>query len=214
MRKRFFICACISALLLTACGGAKATSKYAVSVEDAEHFVEKAAQKEIFESYDEVISYLTKGQSYAYIRLNGYDGELLMVTVNVCADDNEDRNPLELYYTIFAKDGNDVSSIGDKYFYGGKECPLAIGDGMLFSCAPDEIVSYSVYDDSTTGEMFLVHMASLSKYYHEDGEPYCLGFVSDPNDPIWSIDADPEEAYAEWEQKYSNAKKIKFTVVK
>ena len=243
MRKKFVASACLSLFLLTACGGEKAVSENTnigategtTAIEDVSatedisdiedayeeetnsedpRFLKMFEQKDEFKSYDEVISNLTKGNGYAYIKLYGYDEELLIVTDYVYTDDNKDSDPPCSSYVVFAKDGNVVRNIAGYYFYGGRECPLAVGEGMLYSCKPDEIVSYTVYDDRPD-EMFLVHMEFAVKDYDKNGNPYYYGFISDPENRLsTAIEIDSEEVYTERLKKYLNAKEIKFKVKK
>ena len=112
-------------------------------------FVETNAGTDQFKSYDDIISNLKKGEGYAYIKVKGYDGDLLAITETVNAKHSID---VAIYGM---KDGMAKCfgcAIGEEDKY-----PVAVGDGIVYVCSTD--ASYVVFlretnsfDDGDTKE--------------------------------------------------------------
>ena len=104
-------------------------------------FVETVAGKTDFASYDEIISYLKKGQGYAYIKLKGYNGDILAITESVYTDNNENHSTdVSLYGE---KDGVDYFFISkeefEKRLKEGKFVESSLYNGNYYGCGKDQV---------------------------------------------------------------------------
>ena len=84
-------------------------------------FVEEAAGKNNFTSYDEVLSYLKTGTGYAYFELEGYDGKLLAVAEKIY--DDKEGHKVASEATFYGDFNGTVKFVGNA-FSGGEAYPL------------------------------------------------------------------------------------------
>lgn len=84
-------------------------------------FVEEAAGKNYFTSYDEVLSYLKTGNGYAYFELEGYDGKLLAVAEKIY--DDKEGHKVASEATFYGDFNGTVKFVGNA-FSGGEAYPL------------------------------------------------------------------------------------------
>lgn len=84
-------------------------------------FVEEAAGKNNFTSYDEVLSYLKTGNGYAYFELEGYDGKLLAVAEKIY--DDKEGHKVASEATFYGDFNGTVKFVGNA-FSGGEAYPL------------------------------------------------------------------------------------------
>lgn len=143
-------------------------------------FVEEQANKTEFESYEEVISYLTSGQAYAYIQIQGYEGDLLAVADTTYEYEPGKNAAMEIY--IYAMINNSVQYVTVAWSDGTGR-PIAVNDGVLV-CATQHDVSGSFFNPDGDGIM--------TKFYaseeYESGEAHYSGFERETN----SFDAENE----------------------
>ena len=163
-------------------------------------FVEEASKKDKFKSYDEIISYLTKGQGYTKIKIKGYNGEVLAITDSVDAE----KHGVEVAF--YGEVNGIVKNIGNA-FSCEKEYPIATGNDMVYACYTDCYESLFLNPDGD-GLMIKDHIT-------KDGDTY-LGFLRETN----SLDeADTkdftggEKEFKEYWKNYEAATPISFTVV-
>ncbi len=152
-------------------------------------FVEEVAGKTEFESYDEVISYLKKGQGYAYIQLKGYNGDVLALAENVYKDKGKNLAiDVALYGEVdgVVKNLGNVSSAGTAY-------PVAVQDGAIFACNHH---SYEVYFVNPEGDGLMMKDC-IHEEYNENGNATYIGFTRETN----SFDNDVEFTGGEAEYK-------------
>lgn len=90
-------------------------------------FLQEQAGTTSFDSYDDVIAALTKGQGYAYIKLIGSDEEVLAVTDLVFEADHSAYEA-----SIYGMPGGKVTQLGS-VFGNGSAYPLRVSDGILYS---------------------------------------------------------------------------------
>lgn len=167
-------------------------------------FVEEAAGKTRFESYDELISYLKPGQGYAYVKLFGSDEDLLFITdepydngdgkmVAITADIHGFRNGAVEYYTV-------EQSLGTAN-------PLAVADGVLYSGGHHEVNGDFVVPD---GDAIMMKFTASE----ENGE--YTGFFRTTNSFEESVSTEitTKEQYDELYDQFLAAEPIEFTIVK
>lgn len=170
-------------------------------------FVEEKADKTEFKDYDELISYLEKGQGYAYIQLQGYDGELLVISKELYDDGDGEQVAMEavVYGVVGGKVQYLTVAVSD-----GTARPIAVNDGVLVYAHQHEVGGDFLNPDAT---------GIMSKFYayesFEDGEASYSGFFRDTNsfDEDNQREVDTEEAYYELYQVYLDGDPIVFTVV-
>ncbi len=158
-------------------------------------FVEANSGKDSFESYDELISLLNKGEGYAYIKLKGYEGELLAVTDNILED--EQGNKITDSASIYGDTGEKVVNFGN-VFGNGKEYPVRC-DGELIYCAGEGMYESDFVTGSGDGIMVKDYIAESTD---ENGEIAYFGFLRDTNsfDEEKELPEDKEEAQKLYEK--------------
>lgn len=169
-------------------------------------FVEEVAGKSEFESYDEVISYLKKGQGYAYIKVKGYDGDILALAESTYHD--KEKN-LSIDVALYAKVDGVVKNLGN-VSTAGTAYPIAVEDGALYACNPH---SYEVYYVNPEGDGLMMK-DSIHEEYDDSGKPSYTGFTRETN----SFDNDVEftggeKEYEKYYENYLSATPIDFTPV-
>ncbi len=107
----------------------------------AEDFVQEQSGKTSFDSYDDIISALTTGQGYAYIKLYGSDEELLAVTDLVFEADHT-AYEASIYGILDGKVTllSVVSGAGSAY-------PLRLEDGILYAGSNHSYETYFISAD-------------------------------------------------------------------
>lgn len=90
-------------------------------------FLQEQAGTTSFDSYDDVIAALTKGQGYAYIKLIGSDEEVLAVTDLVF---EADHTAYEI--SVYGMPNGKVTQLGS-VFGNGSAYPLRLADGILYA---------------------------------------------------------------------------------
>ena len=169
-------------------------------------FVEQAAGKDTFESYDEVISYLKPGQGYAYIKLVGYDKEFLLVTESTYNSDVNTNASIEA--EVFC-DYNGKIGFGTLVYTNGTAYPLAYKDGILYECKPHEYATCFATPDGA-----IMMKDCITEDYGENSEMVYIGFVREENDFEKTFDfTGGEKEYNEYWENYRAAEPINFTVV-
>ena len=92
-----------------------------------EDFLQEQSGKTSFDSYDDVIAALTKGEGYAYIKLIGSDEEVLAVTDLVF---ESDHSAYEI--SVYGKPEGKVKQLGLAYG-NGSSYPLRLEDGIIYA---------------------------------------------------------------------------------
>ena len=109
--------------------------------EVAEDFVQEQSGKTSFESYDEVIAALTKGQGYAYIKLTGSDEDILAVTDLVFEADHSAYD-----VSLYGKMDGKVKWLG-LASGNGSAYPLRLADGILYGGDNHSYFTYFLTSD-------------------------------------------------------------------
>ena len=168
-------------------------------------FVDVASGKEDYESYDEVISYLTDGQAYAYIKLQGYDGDILLVSEGTF--DNGGVNAA-IDGALYSDQGGKVSCLGT-VMSGGTAYPFAVKDGILYTCGNH---SFECGFLNPEGAYMIKDYVYID--YDTEGKGVCSGFLRDTNEnPVdKEFEGGEEEFYALFDV-LEDAEVVSFTVV-
>ncbi len=167
-------------------------------------FLQEQSGLREFADYDEVIAQLKKGQGYAYIRLTGYEGDLLAVTEQVFEADNTAAEA-----AIYAMEDGKAKNIGN-VFSNGSAYPLRCEDGIIYT--GDMHTYESSFISASYGGIMV-------KDYVQDGvnegnEEY-TGFLRETND--FDHDKDftgGKEEFQKLIDEREKKKVIEFTAVK
>ncbi len=150
------------------------------------NFLEERAGKSEFESYDEIISLLENGEGYAYIKLDGYDGDVLAITDMLYAwdEDTSAAISVSLYTPCGYIEGNPIYDIGDVQT-GGTAYPIRLSeDGTLYVC------NNRTFSKLKVSEQGLLYYAEKTNIvYSEDGTATVMGFTAEDGN---IVDAQPK----------------------
>ena len=227
MKNRIVYLIMAGTIMLTGCSGTSAAGNTETPAETAEasepeaedvetnsedegfmpdSFVDIAAGKIDFASYDEVLSYLKKGQGYAYVKVKGYDGDILAVTESVYTENNENHS---IDVALYGEKNGVVNDFGNA-FSNEKEYPIAVGDGIVFSCYTNNYETLFINPDV---DGFMVK----DYIYGEDdgsGKLTYSGFLRESNNFDDTADfTGGEKEFNEYWENYKAATPINFTVV-
>lgn len=174
-------------------------------------FVEEAAGKETFESFDELLSYLQPGNAYAYLELTDFDGKLIAVTEQ-SYDDLEGHNAA-IEATFYGDVDGAVRFIGNA-FSGGTAYPIRTDGTHIYYGSNRGFESEIMTSDGRS----LMIEDTITYDYDEDGNEVYSGFLREDNKTFDSLDLpeDPEETAKLLDQMYEEYEKaeiINFTVV-
>lgn len=122
-------------------------------------------QKAEYDSYDAVIDNLQSGSGYAYIQINGYDGDILAVADSTYKWDNDENVSITVY--LYAQDGDKVEILGN-VLTGGTAYPVRCQDGILYDCNMKSYAETEV-QQNTEGKYVLHHTKRASISYASDG---------------------------------------------
>ncbi len=145
------------------------------------NFLEERAGKYEFESYDEIISLLESGEGYAYLKIDGYDGEVLAITDMLYAwdEDTSAAISVSLYTPCGYIEGNPIYDIGD-FQTGGTAYPIRLSDdGILYVCNNRTFGKVKV---STQGLAYYAEKTNIS--YSEDGTATVEGFTCEDGNMV------------------------------
>ncbi len=165
-------------------------------------FVQEQAEKYEFASFDEILSYLKPGQGYAYIQVEGAEGDVLALAEEVY--DNKGASNVALYAMV---DGKPVD-LGYVMGYGA-EYPVRCADGIVYGG-----------DDLTYEAMFInpeTHGVMAKDYVYQSLDangPTYGGFLRET--PDFDHDKDFTGGEAEFKaylDERDKKKIIEFTVV-
>ncbi len=168
------------------------------------NFVVEQSGKTEFNDFDDVISCLTKGQGYAYIQLDGYDGDILAVAKEVFLADHSAAEA-----SLFVMDGDKAKYIGDAVG-NGSAYPLRCEDGILYAGDNHNYMSHYMASE---------YLGMMVKDIVMDGEDFgddeYFGTLRDTHD--FDHDKDFEGGKKEFEallEEREKKKLIEFEIVK
>ncbi|MCR4657003.1 MAG: hypothetical protein K5770_12350 [Lachnospiraceae bacterium] len=152
-------------------------------------FVEFETERNVFDSYEDLISCLKEGNGYAYIELEGYDGELLAIAEATFDDLEGHQASMEVY--LYGDYDGEVVNIGNFFSY-GTAYPIRCDGKLLYGGGNHEYESDFLNEDGTG----LMVKDLISVDYDEQGNASYYGFLRDKNvfDEDKEIPEDPAEA--------------------
>ena len=175
------------------------------------NFLEAELQRDTFESFDEIISLLDKGNGYAIVKVNGLDDEVLMITEGVY--DNLDGNMAAIDTSIYRNDNGTVICIGN-VFSSGTAYPISLdAEGRIYSGGHHE-VDINVIADETKGIMTLVY---AHESFDENQNATYSGFIRENNTlsegGVDIAEDDPSVLEQLFKDYFESTTPINFTVV-
>ncbi len=172
-------------------------------------FLEEKAGKGAFESEEEILSYLEKGQGYAYVELTGSDEKVLGVSGEIYEKDGKNVGAEICLYG--ERDGKYIN-LGNAYAY-DEQHPLQCADGVIV-CNSDEMYEE---DFLSADEGYVMVKAYLYKSEDENGKTVYGGFIREDNSFDESKEQEVPEDGADIFDKYTKSATdipvIEFTVV-
>ncbi len=211
----FVIAAAMTGSLVTGCGSAStkettaaATTEEATTQESVEEnttqaseeteaadsdfmpadFLEERAQKNTFESFEDIISYLDgETEGFAYVSLTGSTSYVLAVSNLVAV---EDGTTTEANFYAYTSD-NKLVNIG--MAYGDETHPLRLSDGTLYTCTDNEYGKMQI--NSKSGG--LTYVDHTQKFKESDGTISFSGFKRETaeGDSTETHDVETEEQF-------------------
>lgn len=175
-------------------------------------FVEEAASKTSFDSYDELIGFLKQGEAYAYVNMLGSNEQILLITDEIAEKDGKATASLVYPYL---RNGDGKIVFGSLIGGSGEGNSVAVtSDGLVYSCSEDSIEVYCISKENKS----IMCKDYLYKGTDENGKTSYTGFIRKENslndDGTEYIDTDSDEIYNNLVSEYENAKPIEFTLVK
>ncbi len=118
-----------------------------------------------FSSYDDVIASLPSGAGYAYVKLNGYDGDILAV----CSSTYEDEGTnCAIDATLYVENDGKAELLASVQT-GGTSYPITVEDGILYYNTPQQFAQADVTkNDDGKYELNYIKFAAIS--YNDAGE--------------------------------------------
>lgn len=170
--------------------------------------------KSEFESYDEIISCLSEGMGYAYVKVMGSKDDILLITCEGTYDYGDGvRAAIEAYPYLLNGEGK--YSCGSVLVSDGTAYPIAVNDkGMIFSGGNHEIEVSVLTSDTDTPA--IMNLAYLYESFDENGNATYGGFVRDTNEVMVDgkdIEPDDGETMAEYYRMFDEAEVVNFTVI-
>lgn len=178
-----------------------------IPVDVPNSFVEIQAEKTEFSSYEEVISYLEKGQGYAYVTLTGYEGDVLLITEQTYEIDGSTAAMVaDVYLNIDGKVRHASAVGGD-----GTAYPIRCADNVLYTAGNHDVCSYFISEENQS----IMVKDSIMESFDENGTATYLGFLRQQNDfdHDEEVDTDSDQIFLDKMEEYSAAPILTFTMI-
>ncbi len=175
-------------------------------------FIEEKIQKNEFDSYEEVISYLEAGQAYTYVDVLGSDEPVLLVTEGTYDNQDGKNDAVSILAYVYVQNENGVSC-SSMIASEGTAYPIALKDGLLYTAGGHMIEADCISQET--------HALMVKAYVYEDfddnGTAHYTGFVRSSNqvyeDGKEIDDSDEDHQYQALWDEYTSAEIVNFTVV-
>ena len=168
--------------------------------------VEEQAGKTAFSSYEELIGYLEKGQGYAYVTLEGYEGQALLVADQTYEFEG---SMAAMAASVYLEQSGTVrfsSAVGGQ----GTAYPIRLENGIVYTAGGHEVCSYFISEETQA----VMVKDSVMESIDDDGTASYIGFLREKNDfnHDEAIDTDSDEIFRDKMKKYDDAPVVSFTV--
>lgn len=168
--------------------------------------VEEQAGKTAFSSYEELIGYLEKGQGYAYVTLEGYEGQALLVADQTYEFEG---SMAAMAASVYLEQNGTVrfsSAVGGQ----GTAYPIRWENGIVYTAGGHEVCSYFISEETQA----VMVKDSVMESIDDDGTASYIGFLREKNDfnHDEAIDTDSDEIFRDKMKEYDDAPVVSFTV--
>ena len=168
--------------------------------------VEEQAGKTAFSSYEELIGYLEKGQGYAYVTLEGYEGQALLVADQTYEFEG---SMTAMAASVYLEQNGTVrfsSAVGGQ----GTAYPIRWENGIVYTAGGHEVCSYFISEETQA----VMVKDSVMESIDDDGTASYIGFLREKNDfnHDEAIDTDSDEIFRDKMKEYDDAPVVSFTV--
>ena len=168
--------------------------------------VEEQAGKTAFSSYEELICYLDKGQGYAYVTLEGYEGQALLVADQTYEFEG---SMAAMAASVYLEQNSTVrfsSAVGGQ----GTAYPIRWENGVVYTAGGHEVCSYFISEETQA----VMVKDSVMESIDDDGTVSYIGFLREKNDfnHDEAIDTDSDEIFRDKMKEYDDAPVVSFTV--
>lgn len=196
----------------TAAAGAEETEEKATDEETASEAADKTADsaqpealhdflqertgKTEFDSFDDIIGQLQPGEAYAYISVNGFDGDILAVTdfVYSWGNDSDHSSYVSTRASLYGADSDsgDGTITGLAYLETGDTgTPLYCSDGTLYVCNNHQFAKMQFDKDHV-----LYFTEQVVMEYAEDGTETFQGYTMPTRDTSKEVSITSLEEYS------------------
>ncbi len=134
-------------------------------VKEAEEIAPIHFEKAEYDSYEAIIEELPSEWGYAYINIDGYDGDILAVSNFTYKWDNDENVAITVY--LYALNGDKATILGN-VLTGGTGYPVRCQDGILYDCGMRQYGEMQVQQDEE-GKYVLAHTKLAQLTYAADG---------------------------------------------
>lgn len=157
-----------------------------------------------YTSYDEIIAGLPVGAGYAYINLNGYEGDILAVSSGTYEDNGVNCGIDAVLYV----ENNDRAELLASVQTGGTAYPVTVEDGILYYSTPRQYAEEDVTTNAD-GKYVLSYIKYASVSYNDKGEA-----SYDTKGDISASDITSEDDFHALYEESEEKSPVNFTVVK
>ena len=175
------------------------------------NFLESKLQKDIFDSFDEIISSLDKGNAYAYVKVYGCDEDLLMIAES--AYDNGDGKMAAIDGSVYKQDNGTVKNVGN-VFSSGTAYPLSLDkEGLIYSGGNHEVNVQCISEETSA----IMNKVFAYESFDEDANVTYGGFIRNSNQLFGDeteISETDSTVLPKLYEEYQKTTPIEFTVVK
>lgn len=168
--------------------------------------VEEQAGKTAFSSYEELIGYLEKGQGYAYVTLEGYEGQALLVADQTYEFEG---SMAAMTASVYLEQNGTVrfsSAVGGQ----GTAYPIRWRNGIVYTAGGHEVCSYFISEETQA----VMVKDSVMESIDDAGTASYIGFLREKNDfnHDEAVDTDADEIFRDKMKEYDDAPVVCFTV--
>lgn len=168
--------------------------------------VEIQAGKTAFSSYEELIGYLEEGQGYAYVTIEGYEGQALLVADQTYEFEG---SMAAMAASVYLEQDGMVrfsSTVGGQ----GTAYPIRWKNGIVYTAGGHEVCSYFISEETQA----VMVKDSVMESIDGDGTASYIGFLREKNDFSHdeTIDTDSDEIFRDKMKEYDEATVVSFTV--
>ena len=174
---------------------------------------EAGVERDTFDSYDEIISLLSKGMAYAYVDMLGADEPVLLLNTSGVFD-NGDGNMAALEATPYIKQADGTVRSGSILSSDGTAYPLSVLDGVVY-CGSNHTMNGNCLSDDKENPG-IMNLFYLYESFDENANVTYGGFIRETNNVMedgMEVAEDDDKPLIDSYEKFKQATPIYFTVV-